>query len=290
MQSIFRSLVLITFIGFTGCINQKTQTNLTPISDFLRYDAQKPALISVHRGGGEEKNIPENGIESFTYYANKLPFCVIECDITTTKDSILVMMHDYTLDRTTTGNGKVAEKTYADLKPLFLKDNSGNITTFKIPTLEETLRWGKGKVYFTLDVKRGTPFKKVVELIEKTGTEQTAAVVTYNANQAFEVYQLNPALMISVGIMKMEDYERLKAGGLPDKNMIAFLGTREPNKELIDFLHSKGIMTILGTLGNLDKKAAANKEYLYQEWRKLGVDIFATDRPIQAFKSISELN
>lgn len=290
MQSFIRLIVLFLFIGLTGCVTQKTKNSLPPIAEFLQYDTQKPALISVHRGGGEEKEIPENGIESFSYYAGKLPFCVIECDITTTKDSVLVMMHDYTLDRTTTGNGKVADKSYADLKPLFLKDNSGNVTTYKIPTLEETLRWGKGKVYFTLDVKRGTPFKKVVELIEKTGTEQTAAVVTYNANQAFEVYQLNPSLMISVGIMKMDDYERLRAGGLPDKNMIAFLGTREPSKELIDFLHSKGIMTILGTLGNLDKKAAANKEYLYQEWRKVGVDIFATDRPMQAFKSISELN
>ncbi|MFN3589983.1 MAG: glycerophosphodiester phosphodiesterase, partial [Spirosomataceae bacterium] len=66
MQSIIRSLVFLIFIGTTGCITQKSKTNLTPIADFLRYDTQKPALISVHRGGGEEKNIPENGIESFT--------------------------------------------------------------------------------------------------------------------------------------------------------------------------------------------------------------------------------
>lgn len=61
--------------------------------------------------------------------------------------------------------------------------------------------------------------------------------------------------------------------------MVAFIGTREPTTELIDFLHSKGIMTILGVLGNLDKKAAAKGDNLYKTYANQGVDIFATDRP-----------
>ncbi len=68
--------------------------------------------------------------------------------------------------------------------------------------------------------------------------------------------------------------------------MVAFIGTREPNKELIDFLHQKKILTILGTLGNLDKKAAANSEKPYKEWKSLGVDIFSTDRPLEAYEAI----
>jgi len=272
-----------------GCRVNTTHQTPTDAATFFRYTPNRPAYVSVHRGGGEEPGIPENGIGSFTYYANLLKPCIIECDITTTRDSVLIMMHDYTLDRTTTGSGKVSDYTYNELKSLHLKDRFGTITEQPIPTLQEVLLWGRNKVYFTLDIKRGTPMRKVVEHIHQTKTEQSALIVTYNADQAFEAYRLDPNLLISVSIMKESDYERLRQGGIPDKNMVAFIGTREPKKELIDFLHSKGIMTILGTLGNLDKKAAAQGDNLYKQWKESGVDIFATDRP-GAVKQIFNLN
>lgn len=258
-------------------------------TSFFQYKPGRPVYVSVHRGGGEEPGIPENGIGSFTHYANLLKPCIIECDITTTQDSILIMMHDYTLDRTTTGKGQVNDFTHEQLKSLRLKDRMGTITDQPIPTLEEVLNWGKNKVYFTLDIKRGTPMQKVVEHIHKTQSQKSVVIVTYNADQAFEAYRLDPTLMISVSIMQISDYERLSQGGIPDRNMVAFIGTREPKKELIDFLHSKGIMTILGTLGNLDKKAAAQGDDLYLQWKNMGVDILATDRP-SAIKKVFNLN
>ena len=44
---------------------------------------------------------------------------------------------------------------------------------------------------------------------------------------------------------------------------------------------------MLGTLGNLDKKAKARGDVLYKEWVKLGIDVFATDRPLEVKKAIS---
>ena len=76
---------------------------------------------------------------------------------------------------------------------------------------------------------------------------------------------------------------------IPDRNMVAFIGTREPKKELIDFLHHKGIKCILGVLGNLDKKAAVRGNELYLEYINQGVDILATDRPEAVFEIINKL-
>ena len=286
MKKILSFTVLI-FLLFGCRTQQPTQT--PDASTFFQYGPGRPAYVSVHRGGGEEPGIPENGIGSFSHYAQLLNPCIIECDITSTKDSVLIMMHDYTLDRTTTGKGKVSDYSYDELKTVRLKDRMGNVTQQPIPTLSDVLGWGKNRVYFTLDIKRGTPMKKVVEHVQKAKAQKSAVIVTYNADQAFEAYRLDPSLMISVSIMQLSDYERLASGGIPDRNMVAFIGTREPKKELIDFLHSKGIMTILGTLGNLDKKAAAQGDSLYKNWKELGVDIFATDRP-GAVKSVLNLN
>lgn len=251
---------------------------------FYSWKADRIPLVSAHRGG-PYPGYPENAIATFEHIAEKTP-AVIECDIAMTKDSVLVMMHDNTLDRTTTGTGKVIESTWAELQKLRLVDNEGTVTEYSIPTLKETLDWGRGKVLFTLDVKRGVPFEKVVEMVQETNTALFAAIITYNANAAQEVYQLDSTLMISVGLGNKEAYEAHKALGIPDENMIAFVGVKEPDKAHYQFLHDKGITCILGVLGNLDKRAATVGDGLYAGFIRQGADILATDRPIEAAEAI----
>jgi len=246
-------------------------------------------MVSVHRGGGEMAGYPENCLESFQNISSKMP-CIIECDVEMTKDSVLVLMHDKTLDRTSTGSGLVVSHNFSEIKEYYLEDNFGYRTNFRIPTLENTLDRGKNKVIFTLDVKKTTPYRKVLELVKSKKAENFAVIITYNANEAIEVYKLNPDVLISVSLMQENDYYRLKELGIPDKNMLAFIGTREPKTEFIEFLHQKGIKTILGVLGNLDKKAAAKGDEFYDELIKKGVDILATDRPEAVFSRIQKSN
>jgi glycerophosphoryl diester phosphodiesterase len=285
------SLILLIFVGFSCKISQSNK-NYTPVPgsifEFFHFEKSKKAMVSVHRGGGELKGLPENCLESFDYISKKMP-CIIECDIEMTKDSVMVLMHDKLLDRTSTGKDLVFNNTFETLKKLTLKDNFGNETDYKIPTLEKALKWGKNKVIFTLDVKKTTPFKKVIEMVNQQNAQNYAVIITYNANEAIEVYKLDPNLLISVSVMQISDYERLHQAGIPDKNMVAFIGTREPKPELIDFLHKKGIMCILGVLGNLDKKAAARGDEYYKTFIDQGVDIFATDRPEAVYGIINKL-
>ncbi len=60
----------------------------------------------------------------------------------------------------------------------------------------------------------------------------------------------------------------------------------ESDPVLYQELHAEDVMCILGTLGNLDKKAAAKGDHLYREWASIGIDIFATDRVLEAFQAI----
>ncbi|WP_018619941.1 glycerophosphodiester phosphodiesterase family protein [Spirosoma luteum] len=285
--------VLILGLGFgLMTCSPKTATNRTTgeATDFFSYQPNRLPLISVHRGGGDLPGYPENCIESFAYVAKQVGTpahpVVIECDIDLTKDSVMVMMHDATLDRTTTGTGKLIDKTYAELAPYRLEDNKGNVTAYKIPTLEEVLRWGKNKVTFTLDVKRNVSFAKVVDMVRKTGAGTYAAIITYNVTDAALVHQLDPNLMISVTIRNQAEYDRLHELGVPDNRMVAFVGVTEPPKELYQFLHQKGIACILGTLGNLDKQAAAKGDQVYGKFVENGADIMSTDRPLEMAKII----
>lgn len=284
-------IFLLSILALGSCKTAIPTTYVkTPPSvfEFFKVGSDHFPMVSVHRGGGEPELIPENCIESFEFYARQIP-SIIECDIVMSADSVLYMMHDNTLDRTTTGTGNVYQQNWDYISTLHLKDNYGNLTNYKVPTLEQVLNWGRNKVLFTLDVKKETPFDQVVKVIQKTGTENISVVITYNADDAKKVYDLDPNLLISVGIMQENDYYRLKEYGIPDKNMIAFIGTREPNKELIDFLHAKGIMTILGVLGNLDQKAAARGDQLYKEYMEMGADVLSTDRPEAVYEQILKM-
>ncbi|MBO6497323.1 MAG: glycerophosphodiester phosphodiesterase family protein [Roseivirga sp.] len=255
--------------------------------EFFTWSPDRVPLISAHRGG-PYPGYPENAIATFQHISDQIP-TIIECDIAMTKDSVLVMMHDYTLDRTTTGEGKVMEVTYDELEKMKLVDNEGSTTTLDIPTLDDVLKWADGRAVLTLDVKRGVPFEKVVAAVQDHNAQDYAAIITYNARDAAKVNQLDGSLMISVGIGSQEAYEAHSNLGVPDNRMIAFVGVSEPEASLYEFLHNKGIYCILGVLGNLDRKAIAQGDSTYLGYIQRGADILATDRPLEAFEAIQPL-
>lgn len=54
-------------------------------------------------------------------------------------------MHDETIDRTTTGKGKVKDLTLKEIQSYQLKLDDGTVTSEKVPTLYDALLSGKGK-------------------------------------------------------------------------------------------------------------------------------------------------
>lgn len=258
--------------------------SLDDLYDFLTYREDRYPLVSAHRGGDTD-GYPENAIETFAHWANKFPL-IIECDIRMSKDSVLVLMHDETLDRTSNGTGKVRDYTLSELKELILKDPNGEATKFKIPTLEEALHWGKGKVLFTLDVKQNVPYTLLSQVIQLTNSQASVVVITYNANQASALHRVNPDLMISASVKSQQDIIKLAELGIPDNKLVAFVGTAQPKKELVEALHAHGIKTILGTMGNLDKQAQSRGYQVYAEYIENGADILSTDRAADAQKAL----
>lgn len=282
--SLFSSLILVWTLA--------AQTAHRPVfsipEEGLQAFFRQQVLISAHRGGPEAPGYPENCIPTFEHLYTRIP-AVIELDVVMTLDSILVLLHDNTLDRTTNGSGSIAARNWKDLDTIRLRDPSGNVTPHRIPTFEEVLQWTRlhGAV-LTVDVKRGVPFERVVHLINQYGLENRAAVITYNATDALRVYQLNPRILISANMRNLEEVDRILAGGIPAGNLLAFVGTREPLPELYERLQALQIPAILGTMGNLDNMAKARGSNVYRELLSRGAGILATDRPTEAYQAIRE--
>src|SRR5690606_23891146 len=118
---------------------------------FFRYTPDRLPFVSAHRGG-PRKGFPENCIATFENTLTHGP-AILEIDPRYTRDGHIVLMHDPTLDRTTSGTGKVADHTLAEIRALRLKDTEGNLTDFGVPTLDEALQWAKGKTVLVIDAK-----------------------------------------------------------------------------------------------------------------------------------------
>ena len=107
--------------------------------------------IVAHRGASTER--PECTLSALKR-AIEVGATTVEIDVRTSKDGILFLMHDATLDRTTNGQGPASALTMAELKKLdagsyFSPQYRGE----KIPTLREALQVCRGKIDVLLDLK-----------------------------------------------------------------------------------------------------------------------------------------
>jgi glycerophosphoryl diester phosphodiesterase len=108
-------------------------------------------LFAAHRGGAALW--PENSLLAFRN-ALALGTDYLELDVHLTRDGEVVVIHDPTLDRTTTGHGPVRERTLAELGPLRLKDKDGTVVDEAIPTLDQVVALAAaGKRQMLLEIK-----------------------------------------------------------------------------------------------------------------------------------------
>ncbi|MDY0906742.1 glycerophosphodiester phosphodiesterase family protein [Pedobacter sp. CFBP9032] len=290
----FYHLLLLSFLAiFSACGQEEAHQYIKfkttqELYQFLKWTPENRfPLISAHRGG-PMPGFPENCIETFINATTYNPM-IIEFDIAYSKDSVMVIMHDDNLDRTSTGKGPIGNYTYEELKAFNLKDEDGKETSFKIPTLDSVLSWSKGKVLLTIDLKKGVSYAKVIEKVKQYHVESNSIIITYNANQAEEVHRLAPDLMISASVQKQAELKRLNDLGIPNERIVAFVGVSAPDKELYQFLHGKGITTILGTMGNIDKSAIASPaRNIYYHLVNNGADILSGDNIPQAAEQLDK--
>lgn len=282
-------LILLQFI--CGC-QESPQNTYSPtpylrsfdsveqLSTYLEWTPDRTPILSAHRGG-PLPGFPENALETFENILHYAP-ALIECDVRMSSDGALMLLHDETLERTTNGSGQVKDFTLNALSRLKLKDNDGNLTDFKIPTLAQTLEWARGKAVLTLDIKRGISPTAVVEAIRQANAQPYVVVITYNLNAALDYHRLDPDLMISASARGPEGTKRLLASSIPTNRLIAFVGVGEPDPTVYKHLQQNGISAILGTMGNLDRRAASRGVRIYRELIANGATVLATDRVPEA--------
>ena len=139
-------------------------------------------LIVGHRGGAGMA--PENSLQCIEK-GIQTGADMIEIDIHLTKDGELVVCHDQTIDRTTTGTGKIAEMTLNEIRKFHIVDKNGKETDEKIPTLDEVLKLINGRCHLLIEIKRTNNLyqgieQKLLESIKAHHASQWIIVQSFN--------------------------------------------------------------------------------------------------------------
>ena len=249
---------------------------------FECLEASNTTLVSAHRGGAYDA-LPENSIGAMHYTLTQIP-AMLEIDVAASADGVLYLMHDNTLDRTTTGAGAVDSLSFEQISNLRLVDDNGTATEQRIPTLEKALKWSRERTIVQLDMKPSAKFEDVIDLVNSLHAEDRVVLIAYSLGAAKKLHRLAPEMMISLSIESLGDFDRVKSSGIPLSRILAFTGTRDPNPGLFDALNASDVEVIFGTLGgntSFDQRAAKNGDNsIYTDLSTSGVDIIATDRPI----------
>jgi len=158
-----------------------------------------------HRGAREVA--PENTLASFSK-ALELGADGVELDVMLSKDNHVIVIHDYTVDRTTDGNGKVRDHSLDELRVLdagswFGEEYAGE----RIPTLDEVFEATPAESIINIELKSLALFSQrleedVVHLIETRELISRVIVSSFNPLSLARVARLNPS--IETGLLYMQ--------------------------------------------------------------------------------------
>jgi glycerophosphoryl diester phosphodiesterase len=286
-------LIILAIVFFQGPNSSWAQLNIIKAKDpaelrqFFKYTKDRIPFIAAHRGGATD-GFPENCIETFENTLLHVP-AIMEVDPRLTKDSVIILMHDATLERTTNGFGNVADYTWDELKSLKLKDPKGIVTPYRIPTLDEALQWAKGKTILILD-KKTVPIEITEKKVREHKAEAYTVVIAYNYQEAKKYHELNKDIMIEVFIANRDHVEEFDKIGVPWEHILVSISRARPeDKGLYDLIHQKGAMCMVGTYRVHDKEYLSGNKKIYEEIIMEGGDILQTDLAIEAGRAIRHL-
>lgn len=160
--------ISLLFLVCICCLPAFSGTRAEAIRNRLLNRDTTHVLVASHRG--DWRNFPENSMEGINSAIN-MGVDIVEIDLQLTRDSVLILMHDPKLDRTTTGKGKIRDTDWSDIAKLKLRNGCHIRTGQRVPTLEQVLKATRGRVMLNLD-KADRYFDLVYALAKKTGTER----------------------------------------------------------------------------------------------------------------------
>ncbi len=221
-------------------------------------------LIIGHRGAAGHE--PENTIQSFNK-AIELGAKMIEFDVQLCKSGEVVVIHDFTLERTTNGTGLVIETLLTELKKLDAGKGQ------EIPTLEEVMDTIDKKAIVNIELKGKSiarPAAKIISNFIENNNWQTDdfLISSFNHQELFAFKKLMPEIRIGVLYEDIPNNFNETASALNAYSINADFNSL--NKKIVAWIHSVGYKVYAYTVNTKEDRL---------KMKQMDVDGIFTDFP-----------
>ncbi len=223
-------------------------------------------IVCAHRG--DHTVAPENSLDAYERAA-KDGADYGEADLRMTKDGVIVLMHDDTVDRTTDGHGRVADLTFAEIRALHFKHPVR--MDEKVPTFEELLDDVRGRLRIYMDIKAVHP-KDVLPLLKKHHMEKEVIAYLYGPMHRSEWIHDAPEIPI-ISDNEIKSSDQIERDWKPFPFAITDGGYREYTAEFVQKFHDLGVAVVP------DIQSGDESPSKWQPMLDMGVDGLQTDHP-----------
>lgn len=148
----------------------------------------------AHRGASEYA--PENTLSSF-YLGLQQGANGIETDVQKTKDGVLVLFHDSTVDRVSDGSGKLCDFKWEDLKELKIYGNCTTGFFDRIITLREFLeKFSRYDIRFAIELKGADVETETLALVKEFGLMHKTTFTSFQFPYIQKIKELDPTARV----------------------------------------------------------------------------------------------
>jgi glycerophosphoryl diester phosphodiesterase len=276
-----RILIIFSMLWIGGMMSCPDSRSEDPVP--IPWTGKFPVLAIAHRGfsGGA----PENTLAAFKR-AMEVGSDMIELDVHLSKDGQVVVIHDDTLKRTTSGIGKVADFSLRELKQLDAGKWFGSrFFGEKIPTLKEVLDLTRGKIPVHIEMKEGDlgrytitdlADRSLVE-VEKAGLLDQVLFGSFSLSAVDRIRERNPRLPVALIYNKPWNVPQDATGGRP----IPVLSSsgKVLNQANASKARQQGMKVVVWTL---------DQEEHMEQFLDVGVDGIITNHPDRLIKILQK--
>ena len=305
MKAIKFLFVVLAALAMAACA-QKPQyaTRVEKILAEINDPNSKYIAVISHRG--DWRNYPENSIPAIESII-RMGVDMMELDVKMTKDSVLVLMHDKTINRMTNGKGKVSDITYDSLMTFKMR-RAHNVTTdsLRVPTLRQAFECCKDRILINVD-HAANYYKEIVELAEEMG--MTGQVLMKGSKSIDQVaadmapYENNLLYMPIININQEKGqelfYDYVNRGIAPMAFEVCWKENGEEMEKCVAEIKKMGSKlwvntfwpSVCGGYGNDDDAAidAADPADVYGQYVEMGASLIQTDRPELLIKYLESI-
>ncbi|HLU45624.1 MAG TPA: glycerophosphodiester phosphodiesterase family protein [Natronosporangium sp.] len=245
---------------------QKWAARLARVAQLREQFRPYSGMVIAHRGRCGD--LAENAVESLSALPGHI--AGVEVDVRCSRDGVPVLMHDPTVDRTTDGQGRVADLSYRQLRQL------QGVAGARVPSLESYLEACRAFPLrlIVLDLKepRGVTLDTILTVVTRSPVADRCVVMVRDAQEMANVRARDPEIRLGCfGVTEENVAERIAAAReYRAEVLLTMFGSRRylANRGVVARIRSAGLRAGASTINSWSALDAARVDEC---------DLFLTD-------------